>query len=337
MQFIQNIMSDAQASEEEKRRLIQRLKLSTGKYESQPRHLDRRGVKHETREQVEKTLRQVRNALGHRSDHPDPEIRHRAAKLIRSVFHLPFEKLMVASSTFVGAMKKSGHRRNEKQRQETGRVLTISRNLNLEEIRSVTRLQKAGRRLRLCVANLSEARSYMKEIAEHRSEIWVVQRMGRDIGLLEVHLRRLNGYERKRIFQSETFGNESLLDVGHSEGMRLLKTLQIAECDVETFIRVGALPIFVQEGVRTPLPDPIKVGEEWHYLWRTKDRIAIATTDKKPRKNERFIAAKMHWSYFQLEEGTCRQYFENHLSVDRVFGLMLESRRFHEALCDIRP
>ena len=285
MKFIHVIFNQdffAGVSEEEKLRLIQRLELLVKRYELQPEHRDQRGVQQDVRRRVKKTLNQVKNALKHRSYHSDPETRHQAAKLIRSVFHLPFERLMVASSTFVGAMKKSTHRRNEKQRQETGRVLIISKNLKLEEIRSVTRLQSVGKGLHLCVANLSEARLYVQKISTNQSEIWIAQRDGRDVGLLEVEWRKLNGRIQKRIVQSKGFGNESLLNVGHSEGMEILKRLQIVECDVETFIHVGALPIFLVKGVRTPLPDPIKVGKKWHYLWRTENQIAIATIDKKP-------------------------------------------------------
>ena len=335
MKFIRRIFHEVQVTDEEKARLIRHLGRSVTQYESQPQHRDHRGVRSEIRQRVKKTLRQLKNALHHRDHHSDVVIRRQAKKLVGSVAHLPFEELAVKSSSLVGAMHKSSHREKEKLRQEEGRILNISQTLQVEEVRSVTRLQSVGRTNQLCVSKLSVARVYLKKIHAAQSELWIIRREGRDIGLLELHLRLLDGNETRTIYQCNTFGNECL-HLRHAEAMKILRKLRVTESDVGTFTNVGALLIFLQGEVKRPLPLPVLVGEERYYVWRSKDQIAIATTTEKTSRTRKFIAAKMRWSYFHKSGGHWVEYWMNYLSLGQVIELMLESPRIRHALLKIR-
>lgn len=336
MSFIRKILKHVPVADEEKARLIRHLERSVTQYESQPQHRDHRGVRSEIRQRVRKTLRQLKNALHHRDHHSDEVIRRQAKKLVRAVVHLTFEELAVASSSFVGAMHKSSHRKNEKLRQDEGRILNISQTLQLEEVCSVTRLQSVGRTNQLCVSKLTVAREYMKDVHSDQSELWIVIRDGCDIGLLELHLQLLDGSDTRTIYQCNTIWNESL-GLKHSEAMQIVRKLRVKENDLETFTNVGALPIFVPDGIKKPLPSPVPVEEERFYIWRTKNQIAIATTTEKHSGTRQFIATKMRWSYFHKSNGHWVEYWMNYLSLSQVFDLMLESRRFRDAILKIRP
>ena len=81
-----------------------------------PRNRDRRGVKSEVNARIKKTLKHLRNALGHAQEHDDLEIRREARELIKKAPKSKFSVTSTRAERFFGLLQKSGHRRAEYHR-----------------------------------------------------------------------------------------------------------------------------------------------------------------------------------------------------------------------------
>ena len=86
------------------------------KFRRAPRNRDRRGVKSEVNARIRKTLKHLRNALGHARRHDDPEIRREARELIKEALKRKFSLTATRAERFFGLLQKSGHRRAEYDR-----------------------------------------------------------------------------------------------------------------------------------------------------------------------------------------------------------------------------
>ena len=119
--------------------------------------------------------------------------------------------------------------------------------------------------------------------------------------------------------------------------MPIVRKLHLNDTDVPTFTDVGAFGIFAQKGVKSPLPQSVPVGEEFYYIWRTQDEIAIAATKENPSGSGKFVASKMQWSYFHMSGEHWEDYWMNYLSLGQVFDLILLSPQFRDEILKIRP
>ena len=81
------------------------------KFRRDPRNRDRRGVKSEVNARIKKTLKHLRNALGHAQEHDDPEIRREARELIKKAPNRKVSVTATRAERFFGMLQKSGHRR----------------------------------------------------------------------------------------------------------------------------------------------------------------------------------------------------------------------------------
>ena len=294
------------------------------------------------------TVKHVASALRHSRHHADPQIRHAAKELIRSIPHHSFAPLATRASTFVGKVQKSSRRLKDRHRQESGRIIVASQSIKLEEVRSLTLLQRVGKRLHLCVSSLSRARSYLEDVRDGSEELWVLRAEEDILGLLRISYDFTRSYSRRRnrrmtntrqrvVAECKGYDNEPLY-LCQEVALQILQCLDVDHVDAETFSQVGAFPILLQENIYRPIPEPLCDGTEWYYVWRTFDQLLIASSTKAPSRKAKFDASNMKWSYFLLDSANEWEdpTYENHINLGKLMNLSLDVSGFHGILCDVR-
>lgn len=342
---VDELLQNQELPTKERQQLITRLRKVMEPYEIQPQNRDGRGVRHRVRKLERTTVRHIASALRFSQHHPDPQIRHKAKEFLRSIPHHSFPTLATRASAFMGVARKASRRLKEQRRQESGRVVVITESLSLEEVRSLTMLRKVGKKLRMCVAKLNIARSRLEHVRDGTEELWVVRFEDGIVGLLSVSCERtpagrrhgLSDTDWRTITECNGFDNESFV-LSHDVALEILKRLQINQIDAETFSSVGAFPIFLHESIKYPIPMPIMDGNEWHYVWRTKHQVVIATSKRRPVSNDKFVASKMHWSRFSLKTSDQwnNHFFSNYLEIGKVLTLILKSPGFYSVISELR-
>ena len=361
---IDKLIKQTHLAKEWRSKLIGYLEQSSEYFESLPQNRDGRGVRHKIHRQVAKTIRHIDSALKMRKQHQDPQVRHRAEKLLRSIPHHQknFQTLASLASRFRGTVNSASFKLNEQIRQKNARQVDISSSLSLQEVHSKSLLQKVGRQLSLCVANGYDADQYMGDVKEGSIELWIICKAQEVVGVLQVdiearQMQRIRRRQQSRrepscpvvertITECNGYNNEPL-ELSRNVALKILESLQINNVSVTTFSRVGAFPMFLQEDLRQMVPEPIFDGEELHYVWKVTDCITIATSSKQTFKQERFVHSKMKWSGFKLqpkesfreEEDTekhlkewLRLGYENYLSVGSLLNLALTNPSFYRVL-----
>ncbi len=321
-------------STEERSKTVSVLEQKIKQFESEPGNRDGRGVRRAVRRQVTRTTGQLKNAFRHHKNHPDSAIRHEAGKLIKKIFHLEFEELAVEASAFRGKLSKSTQRHKEKRRQEGARIIQISNSLALKEVRSLVELMSVGKTLQNCVGRRFHADRYMDSVERSESELWILLRDEQVCGLMEIEVDRSK--ELRIIEACSTFENESA-ELSHDEAMEILRKLQITNAEDESFARVGAYPLFLHINMGDSIPNPIKVSRWWHYLWKTKTKIIVATADRPPHAKGKFLPQELSWSEFSEYENEYRGPISNALSEGELLKIVLHSREFREALDKTPP
>ena len=333
---IDMLIGDCDVLLKERRVLIDRLKNAIERYKNQPQIRDGRGIKHCVRKRLCKTVRRLGFLLRVSNHHPDPQIRHKAKKLLRSIpHHREFDTLKRQTSALVISALQSSRRL---RLQANGRNIAVTASLHLEEVRSSSMLQQVGSHLDLCVRHPSEAHSYFGQVLCGKMELWVVKRAEKIVGLLrvDVSFKRDNDWDyigetphersdySRKISECETFENEDLR-LGHLVALKIVKCLQIEQVYARTFSQIGAYPMFLYDEIKQPIPEPVFDGNEWHYVWRTTYHMVIASAKKKLDEQDRFYYSKMKWSYFQSEPNNewADPCFSNYLHSGDLLKLVL--------------
>ena len=330
----------------DRQKLINRLSKTIEHNEQQPQNRDGRGVRQSVRKLERTTVKHVASALRFSQNHADPHIRHKAKEFLRSIPHHSFPTLATRASSFMGIARKASRRLKEQSRQKNGRVIAITETLSLEEVRSLTLLQRVGKLLRLCVSDYSTARNELEDVLDGSEELWVVRYLEDIAGLLRVRCRQSPWTRRGRcatdaesrvITECNGYDNAPLV-LSHDVALKILKCLQINQIDAETFALVGAFPIFLDDDIKHPIPEPICDGTKRHHVWRTKNHVVIATSKKHRVENNKFFGSKMQWSYFLLnnQNDWDELVYTNHLDLGKVMNLMLDVPGFDKAMKQIR-
>ncbi len=279
-------------------KLLQDIERSTEQFESQPRNRDGRGVQHKIRTQVKVTIRHVKSALRQLEDHEDVQVRHSAKKLLKSIPHVEYAELARRASLFCGKVKKSSHRLNEQQLRMNSRTLDISKMLKLREVCSLDFLQEVGRHLQNCVAHRSVAQDYFEDVKAGRSELWVVQKRGRMVGLLNVE--SWMSHISDRVVRECSAKRRLPLELSREEAFKVLKSLSITDVEAETFVRVGAFPMFLRKDKEHAVPLSINYGTKSHRVWQFSNRIVVGTTSMQFDEQAVCDPATVKWSQFKL-------------------------------------
>ena len=339
---IDELLNNHDVPTNERHQLINCLIAMIQQYENQPQNRDGRGVRNSLRRRERTTIKHIGSALRLRQRHPDPQIQHEAKKLLRSIPHNNFSLISKRASMFMGRVRKVSWRLNEQRRQAKGRVIVVSKSITLIEVRSLSLLLKVGKQLGVCVKNPKIARSYFDDVLDGTEELWVVKLEGEVTGLMQVSLgrrRRRTINETQRTVEQCNGSHNDPLKLSRTVALKILKSLHINEVNAETFTQVGAHPIFLREDIDHSLPEPISVGTELHFVWRSKDSIAIATLEKKQFSVEKFNSSNKKWSYLCLK-GKRRwedmDYMTNHLNIGEVLHLVLSTPNFYQSTSRIK-
>lgn len=330
----------------ERQKLINRLSKTIEHNEQHPQNRDGRGVRQSVRKLERTTIKHVGSALRFSKNHADPQIRHKAKEFLRSIPHHSFPTLATRASSLMGIARKASRRLKEQSRQKNGRRIALTETLSLEEVRSLTLLQRVGKRLRLCVSDYSTARNDIEDVLDGYEELWVVRYQEEIAGLMRVRcnqrtwarrVRRVTDADSRKITECNGCDNAPLV-LCHDVALKILKCLQINQIDAETFALVGAFPIFLDDNIKHPIPEPICDGTKRHYVWRTNNHVVIATSKKHRVESNKIFSSKVQWSYFLLnnqndwDETVCT----NHLDLGKVMNLILEVPGFDQAMKKIR-
>ena len=215
-------------------------------------------------------------------------------------------------------------------------MIVVSKSLTLVEVRSLSLLLKVGKQLSLCVKDVETARHYLNDVLDGSEELWVIELNGERVGLLQVSMgrrRRRTVNEAQRTLEECCGAHNDPLCLSRKVALRVLKLLHIDHVNAETFARVGAYPIFLRQDINHTVPEPISVGTDFHFVWRARDSIAIATLKKEEFKDKRFISANMKWSYLCLrgkDRWEDMDFMANHLNIGEVLHLVLSTPNFYQ-------
>ncbi|MCY3626967.1 MAG: hypothetical protein OXG88_04940 [Gammaproteobacteria bacterium] len=354
---LDNLIKQTIVSQKERNKLINRLVQVSEWFESLSVNRDGRGVKQSVRRLEKTTIRHINSALRLRDHHEDVQIRTKANKLIKSLWHLEFAEIAASASKFKGEVNKSSCRTNNRRQQKTARKIVVSDSLCLEEVRSLHFLQSVGRQLHLCVSDAGQARWYLNRIHQGKLELWVVNVEDEVTALLEVEIeteRYLPGRRRffrravpctsKRIIVDCEGQDNHPIVLDFEEALQIVDCLNVDEVDTETFINIGAFPLFLRQDLRNSVPSPVSDGGEMHYVWQTPTSIVIASSTKFSDKIDKFVPEETGWSRFAFETtaniessvdgkdakkiGHWVEPGVNHLSLGNLLELMLKVPNF---------
>lgn len=211
--------------------------------------------------------------------------------------------------------------------------MTISNALTLEEVCSLNRLKRIGKRLKLCVAYDRTARRYIERKHTNEKEMWTLIRNRKDIGLMEIDVD--NDPRQRVVDLCETTGNEDVV-LPFDEALEIVTKLDISHCNCPTFKKIRAFPLFANINVRDSAPNPIRVGHKWHKVWRTPSETIIASTNEIRDDSADFLPEQWKWSRFSLDDKKWDGEWDNHLEEGHLLKLSLESKALQTALLIVR-
>ncbi|MXX95179.1 MAG: hypothetical protein F4Y65_05800 [Gammaproteobacteria bacterium] len=255
-------------------------------------------MKQKIRKQVTVTIKHIKSALRQLEHHEDAQVRHSAKKLLKSIPHVKYSELARRASSFCGRVKKSSHRLNEQQLRKNSRTLDISKSMKLQEVRSLDFLQEVGRRLENCVARRCFAQTYLQEVRDGYHELWAVYKWRRMVGLLNVETWM--SHISDRVVRECSAKRRLPLELSREEAFKVLKSLSITDVEAETFVRVGAFPMFLRKDKEHAVPLSIYYGTKSHRVWQFSDRIVVGTTDTQSDEPAVWDPTKVKWSQFKL-------------------------------------
>ncbi|MXZ54662.1 MAG: hypothetical protein F4227_02030 [Gammaproteobacteria bacterium] len=345
---IDNLIGNYDVLLKDRQVLIDCLRNAIDRFKTQPQNRDGRGIKHCVRKRLCKSVRRLGFLLHLSSEHPDPQIRYRVNKLLRSIpHHNGFSTLERQTASLVAKALEASRRL---QLQADGRTIAVTRSLQLEEVRTCSMLQQVGAHLRLCVRHPSEAHRHFDQVLYGKMELWVVKRAEKIVGLMRVDIEYKRddwGYVgepphepsdySRQIADCESFDNKDLR-LSHRIALEIVKCLQIDQVYAWTFSQIGAYPMFLLEEIKQPIPEPLFDGTEWHYVWRTTYHMVIASAKKKLAELNRFNYSKMKWSYFQSEPNNdwADPCLSNYLHTGDLLKLILNCPNMNRITNDIR-
>lgn len=141
--------------------LIQNLTQEVATFRAENR--DGRGVTQAAGKRTGRLLDRLPHAVRHAVEHPDGNLRVAAATLVRSAQYETFEQLDARAKAFVGSLRRSGHRRNERQQREQAWSANLNDGCVLAEVATPDALREVGRKSQLCVANRGIACDYLAD------------------------------------------------------------------------------------------------------------------------------------------------------------------------------
>ena len=309
LRLLTNALAESGLPEPVKARVPAALERALNQYREDPGNRDGRGLRHELKLGVLKTLGQLVRAVGHADHHQDANVRRVAAKTIRSIQHSRFSQIQQHASHFIPVMADAGRSRNEQERMKRRRRHSVGRSLSLVELNSVPQLRSAGRELALCVArNDALGRDYHHALRDVDSAFWRLEREGSAVALLQLDL------ETRQVEDIKGRDN-SPIKLRRDEALGILRALRANADDIDEFARVGAFEVFV-DGV--PAPYRVVFGGVTYRIWCFPERrMIVVSTWKLMRsktkkragsraRSRRLPRLKQAWTLFTWSPGRRR-------------------------------
>ena len=223
-----------------------------------PSNRDARGVRSAAKQDAKRTVAHLVRAIRLAREHPDPNVRAHARKLVRSVQPLGFSELVVRASRFIGHLNKVGRSTKERERRARRKTIQIDDCWRLTELNSGDQLQEAGRVLGLCTAKRDDfSRAYFEELRDGRTSFYRLDGDSGPAGLLSMDVD-------SRCIQEASGQDNGELAIDRAAALKVLRKLNASANDVEAFSKVGAFSEFC---ARVPRTDPIKHRERQHWVW----------------------------------------------------------------------
>lgn len=263
-------------------RVPQALEKSVAKFRSENRN--GAGVTREAGRRIKVLLPRLGHAVRHAQEHPDGSIRREAKRMLRTAQHVSFEELEASAKRFVGLLRKSGHRRNEKRQCEQAWSTTLPDGAELAQVPTPEALRSVGRALDLCVAKKdSLGRMYHRRLARGQSMFCTLAVEGEVVCLLEVDV------DGHTIEETSAQGNRAFKPQ-RKRAFHILEALGATADQESAFADVGAFsPYLLGE------PDDRLRLEVNRYRYRVdvfREQRQVVVRESRRRKR---------WSLFELE------------------------------------
>ena len=289
-----------------KERVPAALEKAVNEYRGDTENRDGRGLRHDLKLGVLKTLGQLVRAVRHADSHEDANVRRVAARTVRSIQYSRFPAIQQQASRFIHVLAKAGRDRNERERKGRRRCHSVGSSLSLIELNSVSQLRSTGRELELCVArNDALGRDYHDALRDGSSAFYRLEREGSAIGLLQLDVgtRQIEDIKGR---------DNSPVKLRRTEALGVLRALRASADDVDEFARVGAFEVFVGG---SPAPDRVAFGGVRYRIWCFPQRRMIVVSSwklvrtkiKRPARStvrgRRLPRLKQSWTLFTWPVG----------------------------------
>lgn len=261
---------------------------------------DGRGLTHAASKVRRRTLQTLGWALRHEAHHPDGEVRRRARKLIRTA-QLPFAGTIEGARRFVGALRRSGRRRMERERRRSRPTRKLQDGLRITQLTSSAQLREAGRALGLCVGRRSGVgREYHASLTSGASLFFELRREDAPIGLMMVET------EARKVEHVEGAGGGEL-KLRRREALDMVDALDIDGDAEETFSRVGAFRALLRDDIRKSGWLPIDPPYEVRLHCSANGRQLIVCTARPTVSDDGQTKRVADWALFAVESSAPRR------------------------------
>ena len=299
-----------------------------------PGNRDARGVRPSVKQDADRTVVHLVRAIRLAREHPDPNVRAHARKLVRSVQPRGFSELVVRAGRFGGHVLKVDRSRKERERRARRKTIQIDDCLRLTELNSSNQLQEAGRVLGLCTAKRDDiSRGYFDGLKDGSTSFYRLDGDSGPFGLLSMDAD-------SRCIQEASGRDNGELAINRTMALQVLRELDASANDVEAFSKVGAFSEF-RAGV--PRIDPIEHRERQHWVWcfTTEGSQTVIVRQRSGRATQ--------WSRFERRCGGSRRrsgrarrnrrdgwvqscHHDGAMTLSFFVGLLIDCPRVHAAI-----
>lgn len=323
----------------ERQQLIKFIEKMTGQYES-TLDMCRDDIRNNVLSYEQSTIKDIARTLQFRKKHPDPKIRHKASKLIRS---LPHDTLATFNKRALSFLKRAA-KTNDKRRQQDAHNLMITESLNAIEVRSLSLLRKVGKQLKLCFSSSRMAHYYLQRVQSGKEEFWVLCRDEAFIGILTVqrfkHPQEFSIDDNPAKALELTGVDHEKVDITHDEALKIIEILNIKQITTRTFHRFGAFPILRDASVKYPIPNPVSDGTQIHHIWYTRHNIVVASCPEDSASHDDWLnVSSTKWAAFTKNaDGEWREFelFCEHFNLTTIFQLLINDPDFAKVFHNVR-
>ncbi|MCY4655857.1 MAG: hypothetical protein OXC80_03475 [Gammaproteobacteria bacterium] len=289
--FLSKISPNAPLTSEQQKVLERALHKTMTRYKALEENRDGRGLNSIVQGNIDRTYKHFLEAINLGLNHQDPLIRKEARKLMRDPSNIEPRKLIERASRFSSLLKKRSRFLDDLAKSTNARSIQLPGAIELHEIKDATTLQYIGKMLALHVKSTDSAR----HLVEDRSmEVWEIRSLENSIGLIQVNISKPN----VRKISSFNGAEEEPLFLNPPDLFQIILNLNVNNTDHPVFLKSGCLPMFKDLEIRNLVPEPVIIGRDCFYVWRTEGALAVASKPDGVDDLNLDTRTKFAWSYF---------------------------------------